>query len=134
MAGRLKQTMQRSVNGSSSLIMNDMGYQSLIRDPANLFLQVIVRRYGKCSIVLTSVLSFGQWYETFAGDSVLTSAMLGRILHHSLVIRIKEDRYRLIEKRNASVIRLATISKDRLSGSIFKLLFLPPSGLVLSCR
>ncbi|EFP9615687.1 ATP-binding protein, partial [Shigella flexneri] len=49
-------------------------------------------------------LPFGQWDQTFAGDAALTSAMLGRILHHSHVVQIKGESYRLRQKRKAGVI------------------------------
>ena len=110
--GRLKQTMQRSVNGPSLLIIDEIGYLPMTRDQANLFFQVIVKRYEKGSIILTSNLSFGQWDETFAGNTALTSAMLDRILHHSHVIQIKGDSYRLKEKRKAGVIKPMKINND----------------------
>jgi DNA replication protein DnaC len=56
-------------------------------------------------LILTSNLSFGQWDETFAGNTALTSAMLDRILHHSHVIQIKGDSYRLREKRKAGIVK-----------------------------
>lgn len=33
-------------------------------------------------MILTSYLAFGSWDEAFAGDAVLTAAMLDRIRHH----------------------------------------------------
>ncbi|WP_249545201.1 ATP-binding protein, partial [Escherichia coli] len=42
--------------------------------------------------------------QTFAGDAALTSAMLDRILHHSHVVQIKGESYRLRQKRKAGVI------------------------------
>jgi len=108
--GRLKQTMQRSINGPSLLIIDEIGYLPMTRDQANLFFQVIVKRYEKGSIILTSNLSFGQWGETFAGNTALTSAMLDRILHHSHVIQIKGDSYRLKEKRKAGIIKPVNIN------------------------
>ena len=110
--GRLKQTMQRSINGPSLLIIDEIGYLPMTRDQANLFFQVIVKRYEKGSIILTSNLSFGQWDETFAGNTALASAMLDRILHHSHVIQIKGDSYRLKEKRKAGVIKPVVINND----------------------
>jgi len=110
--GRLKQTMQRSVNGPRLLIIDEIGYLPMTRDQANLFFQVIVKRYEKGPIILTSNLSFGQWDETFAGNTALTSAMLDRILHHSHVIQIKGDSYRLKEKRKAGVIKPVKINND----------------------
>jgi DNA replication protein DnaC len=105
--GRLKQTMQRSVSGPSLLIIDEIGYLPMTRDQANLFFQVIVKRYEKGAIILTSNLSFGQWDETFAGNTALTSAMLDRILHHAHVIQVKGDSYRLREKRKAGLLKPA---------------------------
>jgi len=102
--GRLKQVMRRSVNGPSLLIIDEIGYLPMTREQANLFFQVIATRYEKGSMILTSNLSFGQWDETFAGNTALTSAMLDRILHHAHVIHIRGDSYRLKDKRKAGVV------------------------------
>ncbi|OOI96708.1 hypothetical protein BMT74_22905 [Escherichia coli] len=60
-------------------------------------------------MILTSNLPFGQWDQTFAGDAALTSAMLDRILHHSHVVQIKGESYRLRQKRKAGVIAEAAL-------------------------
>jgi DNA replication protein DnaC len=110
--GRLKQTMQRSINAPRLLIIDEIGYLPMTRDQANLFFQVIVKRYEKGSVILTSNLSFGQWDQTFAGNTALTSAMLDRILHHSHVIQIKGDSYRLKDKRKVGIIKPEPINND----------------------
>ena len=97
--------MQRSVYGPSLLIIDEIGYLPMTKEQANLFFQVIVKRYEKGSIILTSNLSFGQWDETFAGNTALTSALLDRILYHSHVIQIKGDSYRLKDKRKAGIVQ-----------------------------
>lgn len=102
--GKLKQTMQRGVNAHSVLIIDEIGYLPMSKEQANLFFQVIANRYEKGSIILTSNLSFGQWGDTFAGNTALTSAMLDRILHHAQVIQIKGDSYRLKDKTKAGII------------------------------
>uniref|UniRef100_A4WUG1 DNA replication protein-like protein n=1 Tax=Cereibacter sphaeroides (strain ATCC 17025 / ATH 2.4.3) TaxID=349102 RepID=A4WUG1_CERS5 len=53
---------------------------------------------------MTSNLGFGAWDQAFAGDRVLTAAMLDRLLHHSHVVQIQGDSYRLKEKRMAGII------------------------------
>jgi DNA replication protein DnaC len=68
------------------------------------FTFAIAKRYEKSAMILTSNLPFGQWDQTFAGDAALTSAMLDRILHHSHVVQIKGESYRLRQKRKAGVI------------------------------
>ena len=82
--------------------------QPLQRNQANLFFQVIAKRYEHGSIILTSNLSFGQWDDTFAGNSALTAAMLDRLLHHAHVVQIKGDSYRLKDKKKAGVLTPAS--------------------------
>lgn len=102
--GKLKQTLQRSVKAPSLLIIDEIGYLPMTSEQANLFFQVIANRYEKGSIIVTSNLSFGQWGDTFAGNTALTSAMLDRILHHAHVIHIKGDSYRLKDKRKSGLV------------------------------
>jgi hypothetical protein len=74
------------------------------REQANLFFQVVARRYEKGSMILTSNLAFGSWDEAFAGEAVLTAAMLDRILHHASVVQISGESYRLKDKRRAGIL------------------------------
>jgi len=86
------------------LIIDEIGYLPFNQDEAKLFFQVVAKRYEKSAMILTSNLPFGQWDQTFAGDAALTSAMLDRILHHSHVVQIKRESYRLKQKKKAGVI------------------------------
>lgn len=103
--GRYKDVMRRAVMGPSLLIIDEIGYLPLTGDQANLFFQVVAKRYESGSVILTSNLSFGEWEQTFGGNAALTSAMLDRLLHHSHVIQIRGDSYRLKDKRKAGIIR-----------------------------
>jgi hypothetical protein len=47
--------------------------------------------------------SFADWGEIF-GDQVLATAILDRLLHHSTVLNIKGESYRLREKRKAGLL------------------------------
>ncbi len=97
-------TLQRGVMAPRLLIIDEIGYLPFSQEEAKLFFQVIAKRYEKSAMILTSNLPFGQWDQTFAGDAALTSAMLDRILHHSHVVQIKGESYRLRQKRKAGVI------------------------------
>ena len=57
-------------------------------------------------MILTSNQPVGNWGEVF-GDAVLATAILDRLLHHSHVITIKGESYRLLEKRKAGLLRPA---------------------------
>lgn len=61
--------MRRSLLGPSILIIDEMGYLPLHGNRANLFFQVIAKRYEQGSINLTLNVSFVEWDSTFAGDS-----------------------------------------------------------------
>jgi DNA replication protein DnaC len=102
--GRYRDLLQRAVLGPRLLIVDEIGYLPLGRDQAHLFFQVVAKRYEKGSMILTSNLSFGSWDQTFAGDAVLTAAMLDRLLHHSTVVQIQGDSYRLRDKRKAGLV------------------------------
>ncbi|MGP0115937.1 ATP-binding protein, partial [Escherichia coli] len=97
-------SLQRGVMAPRLLIIDEIGYLPFSQEEAKLFFQVIAKRYEKSAMILTSNLPFGQWDQTFAGDAALTSAMLDRILHHSHVVQIKGESYRLRQKRKAGVI------------------------------
>ena len=108
--GRFDQFMKRSLLGPSILIIDEVGYLPLQGNQANLFFQVIAKRYEHGSIILTSNLSFGEWDATFAGNSALSAAMLDRLLHHAHVVQIKGDSYRLKDKKKAGVLTPASNS------------------------
>ena len=70
----------------------------------NLFFQVVAKRYEKGSLILTSDLTFGSWDQAFAGDAILTAAMLDRVLHHAAFVHITGESYRLKDKRRAGIM------------------------------
>ena len=90
----------------SVLVIDEVGYLPFERQAANLLFQLVNRRYERGSIILTSNQPVGNWGEVF-GDNVLATAILDRLLHHSHVITIKGDSYRLREKRMSGLLRRA---------------------------
>ena len=60
-------------------IIDEIGYLPLNRDQAHLFFQIVAARYERSSTIMTSNLSFSTWDQAFAGDRVLTAAMLDRL-------------------------------------------------------
>ncbi|MDY6839758.1 MAG: IS21-like element helper ATPase IstB [Thermodesulfobacteriota bacterium] len=86
------------------LIIDEIGYIPIDRHGAHLFFQLVSRRYEKGALILTSNRSFSQWNEIF-GDPVIATAILDRILHHSTVINIKGNSYRLKAKVKAGLLK-----------------------------
>ncbi|MFK4064146.1 IS21-like element ISSme2 family helper ATPase IstB [Brucella anthropi] len=86
------------------LIIDELGYLPFEANAAHLFFQLVSRRYEKGSILITSNRSAGEWGSVF-GDPVVATAILDRLLHHSTVITIRGDSYRLREKRRSGLLQ-----------------------------
>lgn len=99
--GRLKEYFNRAVLGPKLLVVDEIGYLPFGREEANLFFNVVAKRYERGSMVLTSNLPFTQWAGAFADDQTLTAAMLDRLLHHAHIVQIAGESYRLKDKRKA---------------------------------
>lgn len=102
--GRAKETMHRLSSFFRLLIIDEVGYLPMTRLQASLFFQLIAKRYEHGSVVLTSNLAFSGWEDVFAGDAALVAAMLDRLLHHSHVVAIQGESWRLKDKRRAGLV------------------------------
>ena len=98
---KLKSFFARSILGPKLLVIDEIGYLPFNREQANLFFQVIAKRYERSAIILTSNLPFTHWATAFADDVTLTAAMLDRLLHHAHIVQIQGESYRLKNKRKA---------------------------------
>lgn len=99
---RLKEYFNQAVVEPRLLLIAEVDYLPFGRDDANLFFNVVARRYERGSMILTSDLRFIQWEGTFADDQTLMAAMLDRLLHHSYIVQISGKSYRPKGKRRGS--------------------------------
>jgi DNA replication protein DnaC len=86
------------------LIVDELGYLPFEPDAAHLFFQLVSRRYEKGAMLVTSNRAVGEWGAVF-GDPVVATAILDRLLHHSHVLTIRGDSYRLREKRRSGLLK-----------------------------
>ena len=75
------------------LIIDEIGYMPIDQDTANIFFQLIAKRYEKNSTIITTNMPFSKWGEFF-GSATLANALLDRLLHHSTIISLKGPSYR----------------------------------------
>ena len=99
---RLEHNLQK-LTYPKVLIIDEIGYLPLSSFEASLFFRLVVRRYERASMVVTSNKSFLDWGEVFS-DPVLATAILDRLLHYSTTLNIKGESYRLKEKRRAGLL------------------------------
>lgn len=123
----------KSITNPSILVIDEIGYFNRrenkkiqmylfierVKEEANHFFQIISKRYEKGSTILTSNLVFSKWTQVFAGDKIVTTAILDRVLHHSHIINIQGDSYRLKEKKengiiNSDVYKFGAKSSDKM--------------------
>jgi len=102
--GRLEPYLRRSVLAPKLLIVDEIGYLPFGRDEANLFFNVIAKRYEQGSVIVTSNLPFSQWSNAFADDTTLTAALLDRLLHHAHIVQISGESYRLKSRKEIGVV------------------------------
>lgn len=80
------------------LILDELGYRSLAESTVEDFFEIVSRRYEKGSIVITSNRTLVEWDKVFI-DKTLTTAVVDRLLHHSQIIEIKGESYRVRKKQ-----------------------------------
>ena len=79
----------------SLLLLDELGYLPIDKHGADLLFQIISHRYERGSIIITSNRAFKNWPEIFNNDSILTSAILDRLLHHAETVLVEGKSYRM---------------------------------------
>lgn len=91
--GMLKQKFVK-LSKIDLIIIDDIGYLKMDKEKESIFFQLIRQRYEKSSLIVTTNLPFNRWDEIFTSE-LAASAVLDRLLHHSHVISITGDSYRV---------------------------------------
>lgn len=92
----------RAYYKSAVVMVDEVGYTPVNREECNLFFKFIAYRYEKACTIITSNKAFSDWTELFH-DPIVVTAILDRLLHHSVVINIKGHSYRLKDKMGKEV-------------------------------
>jgi DNA replication protein DnaC len=81
----------------SLLAVDEVGFQPMSRQEASLFFRLVSYRYQRGATLITTNKAVKDWPEILAGDEVMATALLDRLLHHCQVLNIKGRSYRLRE-------------------------------------
>jgi len=84
----------RRIMKSNLVIIDEIGYTPIEKKEANLFFNMISELYEKSSIIITSNKDFDDWAEMM-GDSIMTTALLDRLLHHAKIFNLDGMSYRI---------------------------------------
>lgn len=98
-SGRALDRRLRHYNRPTLLVVDEIGYLSYDNRNADLFFQVVSRRYEQKSLVLTTNLAFSDWPTAFPNATSAT-ALIDRLVHHAEVIAIEGESFRRREAEN----------------------------------
>src|SRR6266498_3505225 len=76
------------------IVVDEVGYIPFDPEAANLMFSLVSSRYERASMIVTSNKPFSAWGEIF-GDDMAATAMIDRLIHHSEILSLKGDSYRL---------------------------------------
>lgn len=96
-AHQLKAELRRYLK-PALLVIDELGFMPIDKHGADLLFQVISQRYHQGAIVLTTNRAFKTWPVLFNNDSVVTSAILDRLLHHAETVAIEGKSYRMKDR------------------------------------
>ena len=74
--------------------IDELGYVPFNKSEAELLFQFISNRYEKSSLLITSNLVFSEWDKVFQ-NTITTSAVVDRIIHHCVILECNAKSYRL---------------------------------------
>lgn len=99
-AGSMKQALARYIK-PHVLALDELGYLPIDKFGADCLFQIISHRYERGATLITTNQVYKQWPTIFNNDSVLTSALLDRLLHHAETVRIEGKSYRMKDQIEA---------------------------------
>lgn len=100
--GRLKRKV-KWMTKPHVLLLDEVGYEPLQPEQSHMLFQLINARYENGSIIMTSNKPFAKWAELMSDEAVAT-AILDRLLHHSHVLSLKGNSYRMKDRLKSGVV------------------------------
>lgn len=102
------------------LVCDEVGYLSYSNRHADLFFEIITQRYEEKSTLITTNKPFTQWKEIFPEATCVVS-IIDRLVHHSDIINIKAQSFRLKEANEKNTTRKAVRSQSNTASTPTKL-------------
>jgi DNA replication protein DnaC len=91
--GSLKELLKRFAR-IDLIVLDELGYLKMDKEKESLFFQFIRHRYEKNALIITTNLPLERWGDIFTSQLAAT-AILDRLVHHSHIVSITGDSYRV---------------------------------------
>ncbi len=89
------------------LLIDEVGYLSYSNRHADLLFEIVNQRYEQRSTLITTNRPFGEWNEVFPNAACVVS-LIDRLVHHSEIIAIEGESYRMKEAQEQAAKRRTT--------------------------
>lgn len=100
--------MLKKLSKYNGIVIDDIGYVQQGKEEMEVLFTFLADRYERSSIIITSNLPFSKWDQIFK-DTMITSAAIDRLVHHSVIIEMNLKSYRMEEAKK-------TIKKNKKGG------------------
>jgi DNA replication protein DnaC len=84
----------KKISRYDAVIIDDIGYVQQNREEMEVLFTFFAERYERGSVMITSNLPFSKWEKIFK-DPMTTAAAIDRLVHHSIILELNIDSYRL---------------------------------------
>ncbi len=84
----------KSLSRFDAVIIDDIGYVQQSREEMEVLFTFLADRYEQGSLMITSNLPFSKWEQIFK-DPMTTAAAIDRLVHHSIILELNVDSYRM---------------------------------------
>lgn len=84
----------KKFNRYDAIIIDDIGYVQQDKEEMEVLFTMLANRYETGSVMITSNLPFSKWERIFK-DPMMTAAAVDRIVHHSVILELNIESYRM---------------------------------------
>jgi len=84
----------KKISKFDAIIIDDIGYVQQSREEMEVLFTFLADRYEQGSLMITSNLPFSKWEQIFK-DPMTTAAAIDRLVHHSVILELNIDSYRM---------------------------------------
>lgn len=93
------------------IIIDDISYVPYEKTEMDVLFIFLSQRYEQKSVVITSNLVFSDWQKIFK-DEMTTAATIDRLVHHSIILELNAESYRMANAKNKKKLGENSQAKD----------------------
>lgn len=94
-----------------AIMIDDLGYVQQEKEEMEVLFTLLAERYERGSVFVTSNLPFSKWNSIFK-DPMMTAAAVDRIVHHSVILELNIESYRISSAKNRNADKTRKKAKD----------------------